>query len=177
MRVPRRPPAARHTFGAISVIAAAVILTAAAPACADGPAVPVSFRNEVMAVLSRAGCNAGACHGNQNGKGGFKLSLRGEDPDFDLLALTRGTLARRVDPQHPDDSLVLLKASASIPHEGGQRFRVGSAEYALLHANGSPAGALAPIRPVRPYACGAWRSCRAELRVWSHPTRRCPLRA
>ena len=40
----------------------------------------VSFRHDVMPVLSRAGCNQGACHGNLNGKGGFKLSLRGEDP-------------------------------------------------------------------------------------------------
>src|SRR5262245_36269074 len=55
-------------------------------------AVPVSFRNEVMAVLSRAGCNSGACHGNQSGKGGFRLSLRGEDSSFDFAALTRDTL-------------------------------------------------------------------------------------
>jgi hypothetical protein len=130
MRVPR-PPANRAVRRYFSVVAA-VALAATVPARADGPVRPTSFRNEVMAVLSRAGCNAGACHGNQNGKGGFKLSLRGEDADFDLLALTRGTLARRVDPQHPDDSLVLLKASGSVPHEGGLRFRVGSAEYALL---------------------------------------------
>jgi hypothetical protein len=51
-----------------------------------------------MAVLSRAGCNMGACHGNFNGKGGFRLSLRGEDADFDLDALTRGAAGRRVDP-------------------------------------------------------------------------------
>ncbi|HXI52248.1 MAG TPA: hypothetical protein VNH84_12100, partial [Candidatus Saccharimonadales bacterium] len=44
---------------------------------------PVSFRNDVMAVLSKGGCNSGPCHGNQNGKAGFKLSLRGEDAEFD----------------------------------------------------------------------------------------------
>src|SRR5689334_578913 len=49
----------------------------------------VNYREEVMAVLSRAGCNQGTCHGNLNGKGGFKLSLRGEDPDKDHAALTR----------------------------------------------------------------------------------------
>src|SRR5205814_10666906 len=81
----------------------------------------VSFRNEVMAVLSRAGCNAGACHGNQNGKNGFKLSLRGEDPDFDFDVLSRGALARRTDPTRPDDSLLLLKAVGAAPHEGGAR--------------------------------------------------------
>src|SRR4051794_21255545 len=77
----------------------------------------VSFRNDVMAVLSKGGCNAGACHGNQNGKGGFKLSLRGQDPAADFAALTRDALARRTDPHRPVDSLVLLKGTASVPHE------------------------------------------------------------
>ncbi len=93
---------------------------------------PVSFRNDVSAVLSRAGCNAGACHGNLNGKGGFKLSLRGEDPDADLAALTRGMLARRTDPHSPTDSLVLKKATGQVPHEGGARFSTTSTEYQLL---------------------------------------------
>ena len=78
---------------------------------AASAAEPVSFRNEVMAVLSRAGCNQGACHGNQNGKGGFKLSLRGEDPAFDFASLTRDMLGRRADPLRPADSLILLKAT------------------------------------------------------------------
>jgi hypothetical protein len=93
---------------------------------------PVSFRNEVMAVLSRGGCNQGACHGNQNGKNGFKLSLRGEDPAFDLAVLTRDQFARRTDRLHPDDSLILLKATAAVPHEGAKRFAVGSKEYGIL---------------------------------------------
>src|SRR5689334_8169687 len=81
-----------------------------------------SFRNEVMAVLSRAGCNQGTCHGNQNGKNGFKLSLRGEDPNYDFAALTRDMLGRRSNPFHPSDSLLLLKGIAAVPHEGGRRF-------------------------------------------------------
>jgi hypothetical protein len=93
---------------------------------------PVSFRSEVMAVLSKGGCNQGACHGNQNGKNGFKLSLRGEDPAWDLAALTRDTLGRRTNPFRPTDSLMLLKATATVPHEGGQRFKVDSPEYAIL---------------------------------------------
>ncbi|HZV06585.1 MAG TPA: DUF1549 and DUF1553 domain-containing protein [Gemmataceae bacterium] len=94
---------------------------------------PVSFRNDVMAVLSRAGCNQGACHGNQNGKNGFKLSLRGQDPDFDLDSLTRDTLGRRADRLHPEDSLMLTKATSRVPHEGGKRFECDSLEYRLLH--------------------------------------------
>src|SRR5438876_141632 len=93
---------------------------------------PVSFRNEVMAVLSRGGCNQGACHGNQNGKNGFKLSLRGQDPDFDLAALTRGALGRRIDRDRPDESLMLAKATAATAHEGGKRFAAGSDEYRIL---------------------------------------------
>jgi hypothetical protein len=96
-------------------------------------AAPVSFRNEVMAVLSRGGCNLGACHGNQNGKNGFKLSLRGESPEFDFAVLTRDHLGRRTDRLNPAASLLLTKATGTTAHEGGKRFDVGSPEYDILH--------------------------------------------
>ncbi len=102
------------------------------PGWAGAAEKPVSFRNEVMAVLSRGGCNQGACHGNQNGKNGFKLSLRGEDPAFDLAALTRDTLGRRTDRLNPDASLLLSKAVGAVPHEGGKRFDRNSLEYSIL---------------------------------------------
>src|SRR5256886_4731365 len=92
----------------------------------------VSFRNEVMAVLSKAGCNAGTCHGNKNGKGGFKLSLRGQDPDVDYLTLTRDLFARRTDPMEPQQSLILLKPTTQVAHEGGLRFKKDSEEYEIL---------------------------------------------
>jgi hypothetical protein len=111
-----------------SCIACATILML----CGDLAAAPVSFRNDVMAVLSRAGCNQGACHGNQNGKGGFKLSLRGEDPAADFATLSRDMLARRTNPLRPEDSLVLLKPTAQVPHEGGRRLPVASPEYRIL---------------------------------------------
>jgi hypothetical protein len=85
-----------------------------------------------MAVLSRAGCNQGACHGNQNGKGGFKLSLRGEDPAADFATLSRDMLARRTNPLRPEQSLILLKPTAQVPHEGGRRFPLASPEYRIL---------------------------------------------
>jgi len=92
----------------------------------------VSFRNDVEAILSKAGCNAGTCHGNKYGKGGFKLSLRGQDPELDLLALTRDALARRTNPFDPEQSLVLLKATTQVSHEGGLRFKKNSEEYERL---------------------------------------------
>jgi hypothetical protein len=97
-----------------------------------GAAERVSFRNDVMAVVSKAGCNAGMCHGNQNGKAGFKLSLRGEDSEFDYNALTRDAFGRRTNPFQPERSLMLLKATAEIAHEGGLRFQRGSAEYEII---------------------------------------------
>ncbi len=92
----------------------------------------VMFRREVMAVLSKAGCNAGACHGNATGKGGFKLSLRGQDPDLDWLAMTREQGGRRVNLNQPEHSLLLLKATAGLAHEGGQRFTADSPEFAIF---------------------------------------------
>jgi hypothetical protein len=100
--------------------------------CQQSMADPVSFRNDVMAVLSKSGCNQGACHGNQNGKNGFKLSLRGEDPTFDLAALTRDTFGRRTNTLQPAESLLLVKPIGAIPHEGGKRFGADSPEYAIL---------------------------------------------
>lgn len=100
---------------------------------------PVSFQNDVMAVLSRAGCNSGACHGNLNGKGGLRLSLRGEDAALDWQVLTRDMLARRTDPASPEESLLLKKATGQVPHEGGIRFAPTTPEYAIFRdwiANG-----------------------------------------
>jgi hypothetical protein len=105
------------------------------------PSRRISFRNDVMAVLSKAGCNAGQCHGNANGKAGFKLSLRGQDPHGDYNALTRDMLGRRTDPEAADQSLILLKPTTQIAHEGGQRFKPDSEEYAILRrwiAEGMP---------------------------------------
>jgi hypothetical protein len=102
----------------------------------------VSFERDVMAVLSKSGCNMGACHGNQNGKGGFKLSLRGQDPQGDYLTLTRDLGGRRANSIDPDSSLILQKPVMSVAHEGGLRFRRESVEYQLIRdwlAAGLPA--------------------------------------
>jgi hypothetical protein len=98
------------------------------------PAVPVSFQHEVIPALTKAGCNAGACHGTPQGKNGFRLSLRGYDPGLDHHTLTREAAGRRVNPLAPDASLLLLKATARVPHEGGKRFDPDSDLYALLRA-------------------------------------------
>lgn len=89
----------------------------------------VDFRTDVIAALSRAGCNQGSCHGSPQGKNGFRLSLRGYDPDLDLRTLTREIGGRRVNPITPDDSLILLKGSGRIKHQGSVAFHRGDPAY------------------------------------------------
>src|SRR5262249_8606373 len=88
----------------------------------SGTTPPVSFANDVMPLLARYGCNAGACHGSASGKKGFKVSLLGYDPAKDHETLTRGALGRRLDLLDPARSLMLLKPTGGAIHEGGKRF-------------------------------------------------------
>lgn len=93
---------------------------------------PLSFRNDVMPVFMRAGCNAGACHGSASGKNGFHLSLFGYDPDKDFLSLTREVDGRRINPADPGSSLLLAKPSLAVDHEGGERFTSDSDLYRTI---------------------------------------------
>ncbi|NOS70023.1 MAG: DUF1549 domain-containing protein [Verrucomicrobia bacterium] len=98
------------------------------------------FIRDVSPVIAQLGCSAGTCHGAKEGKNGFKLSLRGYDPETDLRALTDDLASRRVNLASPDDSLMLLKAVAEVPHEGGRRTTVDSKSYQILRqwiANGA----------------------------------------
>jgi len=100
-----------------------------------------SFRNDVIPVMTKVGCNQGACHGALAGKNGFKLTLRGYDPDVDYDTLTRQSLGRRIDPEEPARSLMLLKPTMAVPHGGGKRFATDSLEYKILSgwiAQGTP---------------------------------------
>jgi len=91
-----------------------------------------NFRNHVLPILTKNGCNAGACHGAAAGKGGLKLSLRGFDPDGDFNVLTRQALGRRVVPGDPQHSLLLLKPTMTITHGGGRRIEPGSRDYRVI---------------------------------------------
>src|ERR1700722_1572755 len=97
-----------------------------------GEVAPVAFRTDVVAALSRAGCNQGACHGSPQGKNGFRLSLRGHDADLDLFTLTRAERGRRVDLLQPESSLFLLEGTGRLPHQGGVRLRPTDSAYRLL---------------------------------------------
>lgn len=114
----------------------------------------VTFENDVMPILTRAGCNAGACHGKARGQNGFALSLQGFDADGDYAAITREARGRRVFPAAPGSSLLLRKASALIPHGGGRRLDPAGSFHETLRAwiaDGmprTPADAPTPVKVV-----------------------------
>jgi hypothetical protein len=93
---------------------------------------PVSFLNDVVPVLTRAGCNQGICHGAAAGKNGFKLSLRGFAPEIDYVALTRQARGRRANIAQPEQSLLLRKPLLDVPHIGGKALTRGSEDYNIL---------------------------------------------
>tara|TARA_R110002096_G_scaffold169222_1_gene340748 strand:+ start:13943 stop:16114 length:2172 start_codon:yes stop_codon:yes gene_type:complete len=92
----------------------------------------VSFRNDVLPILSGAGCNAGGCHAKQGGQNGFHLTIFAFDPIADYREIVHNAKGRRVFPASPDESLLLLKATQQVPHEGGERFAVGSRHHRIL---------------------------------------------
>ena len=104
-----------------------------------------SFRQDVLPLLTKAGCNAGGCHGKLAGQNGFKLSLRGFAAEWDYDWITKDVNGRRVNYAFPEQSLLVEKASGGVVHEGGTRFRAGSREWQMLvdwiaaRAPGSPA--------------------------------------
>ncbi len=103
----------------------------------------IEFRRHVLPVLSKLGCNAGACHGAQAGKGGFRLSLHGYDPVGDHFNITRQARGRRIEPQDPGRSLLLIKPTGVVAHQGGLKLDPESKDYQLL-ANWIASGAPGP---------------------------------
>ena len=93
---------------------------------------PIGFTHEVLPALTKAGCNQGACHGTPAGKNGFRLSLRGYNPALDFETLARENGTRRTNPFEPDASLILLKGTGRVPHEGGKRMGTDSISYRVL---------------------------------------------
>jgi hypothetical protein len=125
----------RH--GLILAIGAVLFLAPVASAgevtLPDGGVVKkVDFERHIMGLLGKAGCNGGSCHGSFQGKGGLRFSLFGYDPEKDYFALTRDVQGRRLDLGNPESSLVLLKASGQVKHDGQTRFGKESWSYRLF---------------------------------------------
>jgi hypothetical protein len=122
----------RYGFVAVVVGLFASSGQGAVPLPTGGEVTKVDFERHLMGLLTKAGCNMGSCHGSFQGKNGFRLSLFGYEPAMDYAALTRDNWGRRLNPQSPDSSLLLLKATGQVPHEGGMRFGKGSWMYQMF---------------------------------------------
>ncbi len=104
---------------------------------------PINFANQIVPIFTKQGCNTGGCHGKISGQNGFRLSLLGFEPELDYATLVKENRGRRVSPSAPERSLLLLKASGSVPHGGGKRFDLASDEYKIIRrwiASGTPLG-------------------------------------
>ena len=103
---------------------------------------PVSFAREVQPILTKAGCNAGSCHGSQHGRGGFKLSLFGFDPAFDHLQIVQSNEGRRIVPSDPERSILLAKPALVMEHGGGEKLKHNGRDYTRIRLwleDGAPA--------------------------------------
>ena len=135
----------------------------------------VSFRNQVIPIFTKHGCNSGGCHGKATGQNGFRLSLLGFDAEFDHNALVKEARGRRVFPSAPDRSLLLTKAVGAIPHGGGRKIERDSPEYSVLLRwirQGMPAGSdkdPAVVRiEVAPKERVVGRFSQQQMRVTAH---------
>lgn len=121
------------------------LLLAAASAVAVSGQVPdkITFLRDVAPILNKVGCTSGTCHGAAKGKNGFKLSLRGYDPEFDYQALLYDLSGRRFNRSDPGRSLMLAKPTQEVAHGGGLRIEPGSKYYTTIYnwiAQGVPFG-------------------------------------
>ena len=139
----RFPGLAHRAMHGLLLAASAAVACRGLPASAvETQAGTVRFTTEVAPLLTRLGCNGGACHGKATGQNGFRLSLLGFEPDMDYQALVVEARGRRVLSAAPDHSLMLLKATGRIPHGGGRLIAEESDEYRVLRdwiAQGAPA--------------------------------------
>src|SRR5437660_12192497 len=92
----------------------------------------VTYLRDVAPILNKVGCTSGPCHGAAKGKNGFKLSLRGYDPEFDYQALLFDLAGRRFNRADPGQSLMLAKPTQQVPHGGGLRIEPGSSYYQTI---------------------------------------------
>jgi hypothetical protein len=109
-----------------------VVAVLASSSLADDESSRVDFKNDLIPVFTKHGCNAGACHGAAIGRGGFKLSLYGGDPESDFEAVVRQVNGRRVNLSKPDLSLIFLKPAEYVEHGGGTVFDDDSESAQLL---------------------------------------------
>jgi hypothetical protein len=93
---------------------------------------PLSFDSQILPLLTKHGCNAGACHGAATGRGNFSLSLFGSDPAADYQAIVRAFRGRRIRLADPESSLLIAKPTGRVAHGGDVLFEPDSPTAAAL---------------------------------------------
>ena len=152
--------------------ACALIFLCSSALCSDKSAdQPVHFANDIVPILSKYGCNTGGCHGRFAGQNGFKLSLFGYEPLEDYDHIVKEARGRRITPAAPEQSLLLLKCTNTVPHTGGKRLDADSRDYALIVRwirQGMPEGTLDPALTgieVVPKECVLKKQATKKLKV------------
>jgi hypothetical protein len=112
-------------FTLLAAFASSSVFAAEAPR-------PLNFANDIVPILTKGGCNSGGCHGKSGGQNGFKLSLLGFEPQEDFEHIVKEARGRRVFPGSPEQSLLLTKGTAQLPHGGGKKLDPNSEDYADL---------------------------------------------
>jgi hypothetical protein len=142
-----------------------------------GVSLPINFGNQVVPIFTKLGCNGGGCHGKASGQNGFKLSLLGFEPDLDFQTIVKEGRGRRVFPAAPENSLLLLKATGTLPHGGGKRLEKDSDEYRLIRRwisagmpFGKPEDPVVQKITVFPDRRLMGRNQRQQLAVYAHYT-------
>lgn len=116
-----------------SPLIAWMMVLLAVPCLAAEPSRPLSFINDIQPILTKTGCNAGACHAKAiTGQRGFRLSVLGFEPEEDYEAIVKQGKGRRVFPPAPEESLLITKGAAIVPHTGGKKIEPGSDHYKTL---------------------------------------------
>ncbi|MCX7421047.1 MAG: DUF1549 and DUF1553 domain-containing protein [Planctomycetia bacterium] len=121
-------------ISAVTLFASYLLRPITVAAVESPTATAPNFVRDVVPVLTKAGCNAGACHGAFSGRGGFRLSLLGFDPDADFDAIVHDTRGRRISATAPENSLLLRKAGGLMPHGGGLRMTSGSESHTIVRS-------------------------------------------
>jgi hypothetical protein len=114
------------------MVRVSLVLLSAAFAATAAEKAKLSFVKDIVPIFTKSGCANSNCHGSIRGQAGFKLSLFGYEPDLDFDAIVKNQDGRRINRSDPSKSLILMKPTFSVPHGGGERFKVGSLEYEAI---------------------------------------------
>jgi len=158
------------------VLCAGIVLTGTTPLQAEDPAPVLTFARDIAPILTKSGCNGGNCHAKAgSGQNGFQLSLFGFEADEDYEHIVKEARGRRISPASPELSLILLKATNTVPHGGGKRMDVGSSNYQRIvdwiaqgMAPGKPTDPHLASLEVQPGQATMQRKTNRQLKVLAH---------